>query len=166
MSETITYSGPGAGTSAANRRFALHYIEMVVVMVLGMIVLGAPLGMVVDINGTGPMLVEMAATMTVPMIAWMRFRGHAWRPCVEMTASMVLPTLGALALLGSGLVEGAGALMIIEHAVMLPAMFVAMLLRHEEYSCHHGAHREVTAEGRATSSLLRAWRYVIDRPLA
>jgi hypothetical protein len=131
--------------SAANRRFALHYIEMVVVMVLGMIVLGAPLGMVVDISGTGPMLIEMAATMTVPMVAWMRFRGHAWRPCIEMAVSMVLPTLGALALLGSGLVEGAGALMVIEHGVMLPAMFVAMLLRRDEYSCHHGANNAVTA---------------------
>jgi hypothetical protein len=131
--------------SAANRRFALHYLEMLVVMVLGMVVLGAPLGMVVDVNGTGPMLIEMAATMTVPMVAWMRFRGHAWRPCSEMAASMVLPALGALALLGGGIVEGAGALMIIQHGVMLPAMFGAMLLRRDEYSCVHGAHHEVAA---------------------
>ncbi len=131
--------------SAANRRFARHYVEMVVAMVLGMVVLGAPLGMVVGVESTGPMLIEMAATMTVPMVAWMRFRGHAWRPCLEMSASMVLPTIGTLALLGGGLVEGAGALMLVEHAVMLPAMLVAMLLRRDEYSCDHAHHREATA---------------------
>jgi len=48
------------------------------------------------------------------------------------------------ALLGAGIVEDAGALMTIEHAVMLPAMLAAMLLRREEYSCHAG-HRSVTA---------------------
>jgi hypothetical protein len=79
------------------------------------------------------------------MVAWMRLRGHAWRPCLEMGASMVLPTLGTLALLGAGIVEGAGPLMVILHAVMLPAMLVAMLLRRDEYSCHHHHHRQVTA---------------------
>ena len=131
--------------SAANRRFALHYLEMVAVMVVGMSVLGLLVGLVVDVQGTGPMLIEMGVTMTVPMVAWMRFRGHAWRPCLEMGASMVLPTLGTLALLGAGIVEGAGALMVILHAVMLPAMLVAMLLRRDEYSGHHQHHRQVTA---------------------
>jgi hypothetical protein len=131
--------------SAANRRFALHYLEMVVVMVVGMEVLGAAVGLVADVEGAGPMLIEMGVTMTVPMVAWMRVRGHAWRPCVEMAASMVLPTIGTLALFGGGIVEGADALMVILHAVMLPAMFVAMVLRRDEYSCRHEHHREVTA---------------------
>jgi flagellar biosynthetic protein FliP len=131
--------------SAPNRRFALHYLEMVVAMVLGMVVLGAAVEAVIDIHGTGPMLIEMGTIMTLPMVAWMRVRGHAWRPCLEMAASMVIPTLGALALLGTALVEGTGPLMTIEHAVMLPSMLVAMLLRRDEYSCGHGAHREVAA---------------------
>ena len=58
---------------------------------------------------------------------------------------MVLPTIGTLALLGAAIVEDAGALMVILHAVMLPAMLVAMLLRRGEYSCGHAHHREVTA---------------------
>jgi hypothetical protein len=131
--------------TSADRRFALHYLEMVVVMFVGMAVLGAVVGLVAEIDGTGAMLVEMGATMTVPMVAWMRFRGHAWLPCLEMGASMVLPTLATLALLGSGIVEGDGALMVILHAVMLPAMLVAMLLRRDEYSCDHAHQREVTA---------------------
>jgi flagellar biosynthetic protein FliP len=124
--------------STDKRRFALHYLEMVGVMVLGMAVLGTAVGQVVEIDRTGPMLVEMGVTMTVPMVAWMRVRGHAWPACLEMAASMILPTLGTLALLGAGLVQGAGTLMIVLHAVMLPAMFGAMLLRRDEYSCRHG----------------------------
>jgi hypothetical protein len=131
--------------SPSNRRFALHYLEMVVVMVVGMEVLGAAVGLVADVGGAAAMLIEMGVTMTVPMVAWMRFRDHDWRPCLEMGASMVLPTLGTLALLGAGLVEGAGALMVILHAVMLPAMFVAMLLRRDEYSCHRRHYRQGTA---------------------
>jgi len=109
-------------------------------MVMGMVALGAAVGLVANVDGTGPMLMEMGATMTVSMVAWMRVRGHAWLPCLEMSASMVLPTLGTLALLGAGIVEGAGALMVVLHAVMLPAMLVAMLLRRGEYSGHHLRH--------------------------
>jgi len=49
-----------------------------------------------------------------------------------------------LALLGAGIVEGTGALMVILHTVMLPAMLVAMLLRRDEYGCRHH-HRQATA---------------------
>jgi hypothetical protein len=38
----------------------------------------------------------------------------------------------------------AGELMIL-HAVMLPSMFVAMLLRRDEYSCHPRRHGLVAA---------------------
>ncbi len=41
--------------SAATRRFARHYVEMVVVMVLGMVVLGAPVDALLHVDGTGPM---------------------------------------------------------------------------------------------------------------
>ena len=150
MTEKVNYSVPklvaiSGEKSAANRRFARHYLEMVVVMFVGMVVLGAAVGRVAHINGTGAMLIEMGATMTVPMVAWMRVRGHAWRPCLEMGASMVLPTVGTVALLGAGVVQGAGVLMVILHAVMLPAMFVAMLLRRDEYSGHQHHHPQVAA---------------------
>lgn len=131
--------------SAATRRFARHYVEMVVVMVLGMVVLGGPVDALLDVDGTGPMLIEMAATMTLPMVAWMRVRGHGWQPSLEMAASMVVPTLGTLALLGAGMVEGLGPLMLIEHAAMLPSMLVAMLLRRDEYSCDHRRRAPVAA---------------------
>jgi hypothetical protein len=38
----------------------------------------------------------MALTMTVPMVASMRYRGHAWRPNIEMAASMLIPTFAVM----------------------------------------------------------------------
>jgi hypothetical protein len=85
----------------------------------------------------------MAMTMILPMVAWMRFRGHGWRANGEMSLSMVLPTLGAIALLSADVAEDVGALLVAEHGVMLLAMLGAMLLRPSEYTGH--AHAQVTA---------------------
>jgi hypothetical protein len=73
----------------------------------------------------------------VPMVAWMRYRGHSWPACAEMSASMFIPAFATIALLWGGLVVDIGALMLIEHVAMLPSMLVAMLLRREEYSSAH-----------------------------
>lgn len=119
------------------RHFIRHYVEMVVAMMLGMAVLGVPAKAVYDVSDRPALLlVEMALTMTIPMVAWMRFRGHGWRLCNEMAASMLIPALGALALLGGGLVTDTAALGI-EHMAMLPSMLVAMLLRRDEYTGQH-----------------------------
>ena len=117
--------------------FFRHYLEMVAAMVIGMIVFGAPAGLVVDYGETVPMLAAMAATMTVPMAGWMRYRGHGWAPTVEMSAAMVVPALGVIGLSAADLVTDAGALMALEHVVMLTAMLGAMLLRRDEYAHHH-----------------------------
>ncbi len=136
--------------SHQNRRFIRHYVEMVVAMVVGMVALGVPAEGVLRALGTGTselkdsapavVLLGMAVTMTVPMVAWMRHRGHGWRPNAEMAASMIVPTLGVIALLGAGLVTDFGVLMTLEHVVMLPAMLLVMLLRVDEYSHAHGQH--------------------------
>jgi hypothetical protein len=139
--------------STANRHFVRHYIEMVVVMFVGMGVLAAPA--LVALNALGvssaerhdapaALLLGMAVSMTVPMVAWMRYRGHGWAPSMEMAASMFIPTFGVLALLWAG-IGGLGALMTIQHVVMLPAMLVAMLLRRDEYSGGHDAHQPEVA---------------------
>lgn len=83
--------------SAANRRFARHYVEMLVAMVLGMVVLGTPSSLALSAAGMSMselhndtpalMLFGMALTMTVPMVAWMRHRGHGWAASAEMSAS-------------------------------------------------------------------------------
>jgi hypothetical protein len=133
--------------SAATRHFARHYGEMLVAMFLGMGVLSMPLGAALGLVGMSLhdsdalMISGMALTMTAPMVAWMRYRGHAWAACADMTAAMVIPTLSVLALLWSGLIRDLGTLLVIEHAVMLPSMLVAMLLRRDEYTA--GVHSPV-----------------------
>ena len=139
--------------SAPTRHFARHYVEMVIAMFAGMVVLGLPAGWGLSALGTSwgdlhtdapaAMFGLMAITMIVPMVAWMRFRGHGWRANGEMSLSMVLPTLGAIALLSADVVEDVGALLAAEHVAMLLAMLVAMLLRASEYTGH--AHAQVTA---------------------
>jgi hypothetical protein len=140
--------------SAPTRHFVRHYVEMVVAMFLGMGVLLPPLGAALRTAGTSLhssdvlMISAMALTMTAPMVGWMRYRGHGWPVCADMTAAMVLPTLGVLALLWSGLVADLGTLLVIEHVAMLPSMLVAMMLRRDEYTgaVHHNrAMDEVTA---------------------
>jgi hypothetical protein len=128
--------------------FIRHYVEMVVAMALGMLVLGG--GAAALLGATGieveswrtdapelPLL-GMALTMTVPMVAWMRHRGHGWAPAWEMTASMFAPTFAAIALLWAGAVEDSHTLLMIQHIAMFPAMLAVMLLRLDEYTGHAG----------------------------
>jgi hypothetical protein len=131
----------------STRHFLRHYLEMVVAMFAGMLVLGLPGELAMRALGTGSSelqadapalaLLGMAVVMTVPMVAWMRHRGHSWQPCHEMAASMFLPTFAVIALMWSGAVEEFMTLMTLEHVVMLPSMLLAMLLRRDEYSGHH-----------------------------
>jgi hypothetical protein len=124
--------------------FIRHYLEMVIAMLLGMAVLGIP-GFIaleaagVDTEAAGVLLWGMALTMTVPMVAWMRHRGHGWLPCWEMAAAMIVPTIGALALLEAGALGDAHAAMGVQHVVMFPAMLGVMLLRRDEYTAHEPA---------------------------
>ena len=138
-----------------NRHFIRHYAEMVVVMFLGMAVLGPPAGLALDgldsswselrTDAPALMLLLMAFTMTAPMVAWMRWRGHSPRANAEMAMSMIVPTLAAVALLGAGALRDTGALLLIEHALMLAGMLAVMLRRPDEYSGHHHHNEPVPA---------------------
>jgi flagellar biosynthetic protein FliP len=127
--------------SPATRHFLRHYAEMVAAMFLGMAVLGYPVDWVMGrlgANSDAFMFLEMATTMTVPMVAWMMYRGHGRRANGEMSASMFVPTFAVIGALTTGLLTDIGVLMIIEHVAMLLAMAGVMLVRPEEYSHHHG----------------------------
>jgi hypothetical protein len=126
--------------------FIRHYVEMLIAMVVGMFVLGGAFAVLLGAVGIDVgswrteapelLLLGMAFTMSVPMVAWMRHRGHGWAPAWEMTASMFVPSFAAIALLWAGAVEDSHALLMIQHVAMLPAMLVAMLLRPAEYTGH------------------------------
>ena len=126
--------------------FIRHYLEMVVAMFLGMFVLGGAALVALGAAGveTGNRyddapelaLLGMAVTMTIPMVAWMRHRGHGWAAAWEMTASMFLPTFAAIALLWTGALDSGHAAMGIQHVIMFPAMLAVMFLRPGEYTGH------------------------------
>jgi hypothetical protein len=134
-------------TTSKTITFARHYAEMLIAMFVGMFALGIPLGALLGVVGIDVttwrtdapelMLLGMAFTMTVPMVAWMRHRGHGWAPSWEMAASMLVPSFAAIGLLWAGTVTDSGALLTIQHAAMLPAMLLVMLLRIDEYTGHH-----------------------------
>ena len=115
-------------------------------MLLGMFVLGfalsAPLELVgVDVSSWDTeapelLLLGMAFTMTVPMVAWMRHRGHEWARSWEMAAAMFLPSCAAIGLLWTDVETDIHALLEIQHVTMFPGMLLVMLLRRHEYTGH------------------------------
>ncbi|MFI6520575.1 hypothetical protein ACIBF1_33835 [Spirillospora sp. NPDC050679] len=120
-------------------RFALHYLEMVVSMFAGMLVLWPPWAMVAPDDPPAEVsALVMATTMSVGMAVWMRIRRHRWRPIAEMCAAMYLSYAVFFPLLWAGVMSGHGVMMG-GHVLMFPAMLAAMLLRPAEYA-HHGAH--------------------------
>lgn len=129
-----------AGRPGSWRRFALHYAEMVLAMLVGMAVFGFAVRALLGLAGvefsmeTRPVLVtlEMALDMTVAMCLWMRVRGHRWAPTLEMAGAMFAPAPPVMALLWLGAVD-TGAAMAIEHAAMFTLMLAAMLRRRVEY---------------------------------
>ncbi len=124
---------PASG--ARVRHYVRHYLEMVVAMLAGMLVLGPVEDLVwpaltarADVG-----VMVMATNMAVGMGAWMRFRGHSWRSVAEMSAAMYLPFVALLVPFWTGAV-GEHTLMTWGHLLMLPAMALVMYLRPEEYA--------------------------------
>jgi hypothetical protein len=129
--------------SPAAKQFLRHYVEMVVAMFVGMGVLAFPVGWVMDSVGADSdalMFLQMATTMTVPMVAWMMYRGHGWRASAEMSAAMFVPTFAAIGMLTTEVLTDLGVLMLGEHVAMLLAMAGVMLLRPAEYLHGHADH--------------------------
>ena len=112
-----------------------HYLEMVVAMLVGMIVLGQAESLVWPALTVGAEVgvMIMATNMAIGMGVWMRVRGHSWRGIAEMSASMYLPFVLLLVPYWAGTI-GSGTLMTWGHVLMLPAMALAMALRPAEYS--------------------------------
>ena len=136
---TIAIETP-ALSSTSKLTFARHYAEMVLVMFAGMVVLGgiaelvfAVAGSSLDVLSGGLMVAWMGLSMTVPMVAWMAYRGHTWAQNVEMAGSMIIPTILSAVLTWSGAIDTATGLTI-QHVVMLPAMLAVMLWRYDEYA--------------------------------
>ena len=120
--------------------FWRHFLEMLAAMAVGMIATGAVFLSVVGLKTweqvtlqyPTQILLAMAVGMTVPMVAWMLFRGMGWRNSYEMAAATVLPVVPFLFLVWSGVTTSAqcGGYCV----VMIAAMLGLMLYRRDEYS--------------------------------
>ena len=106
--------------------FTRHLLEMVVAMVAGMAVLGLALGALGEPPGYANPLVEyglMGASMSVPVVAWMRYRGHSWSDGGVMTAAMLVPMFALLLPVELGVVGLTGhTLAMLSHAAMIVGM--------------------------------------------
>ncbi|HEU4949106.1 MAG TPA: hypothetical protein VFT31_18300 [Kribbella sp.] len=141
------------------RGFGRHYLEMLVAMVVGMVVL-MPAGYA-GLSWLGwsevmtrPELsaMAMATTMSLGMSGWMAYRRHSGGAIAEMAAAMYASFAVFFVPLWLGLISGE-TMMIAGHVLMLPAMLVVMLRRPSEYlrHRHHGS-----APRRATDDADRA----------
>ena len=123
-----------------NRRFLLHFGEMLLAMVAGMIVLGG-LAQLAFLAGGGSLddahgairVAIMGFNMTAAMVAWMAYRGHDRARTAEMAGSMILPSLLAIVLAVTD-ATGAGGALAVQHVVMIPAMLGVMLWRYDHYA--------------------------------
>jgi hypothetical protein len=137
---TNPFSAAAALRGAALRRFAVHYLQMLVAMVLGMVllmplwrpVLGAA-GAAGLLDRTTVHLLVMATDMALGMALWMLVRRHSLAAVGEMTLAMYLPFAVLLVPLWAGALSP-GAVSAAGHLLMLPAMALAMLLRASDYT--------------------------------
>ena len=120
--------------------FWRHFLQMLAAMVVGMIATGAIFLSVVGLKTWDQVtlqyptqaLLAMAAGMTIPMVAWMLFRGMGRRNSYEMAAAMVLPVVPFLCFVWFHVTNSAqcGAYC----AVTIVAMLGLMFYRRDVYS--------------------------------
>jgi hypothetical protein len=141
-----TALAPNASLRGQVGRFVLHYFEMCLPMCIGFAVGDALYFAVARSFGYSdpfselPVLsvVVVTVSMTIPMTAWMIYRGMDRRAVWEMSA--VMPIIAtALLVLGALGAVATEDLALIEHGLMMPAMLVPMVYRVHLYSrpMHH-----------------------------
>jgi hypothetical protein len=143
----MTSQHKSLSTKSPGRRLHLspfwrHFWQMLASMAAGMIVTGAIFLSVVGLKTWDEVttqyptqsLVAMAVGMTVPMAAWMLYRGMGWRNTAEMSALMLLAVVPFLCLVWFDVTKGAqcGGYCLLT----VIAMLGLMRYRHAEYESH------------------------------
>jgi hypothetical protein len=136
-----------AGVLRRVGRFVVHYLEMCMVMCAGAIVLSvaffgaAALLGYTEMPQRAPELsaLVVAVNLSLPMAVWMRLRGMAWRPTLEMSGATMLVGLLLIAGYRLGVVAQAS-LIEVQTSLACPLMLAVMLLRFGLYSSHAGHH--------------------------
>jgi hypothetical protein len=125
--------------------FVLHFFEMCAPMCIGFAVGDVVYFWAAEQQGYSEPFTQLpelsvlvvTLTMTVPMAAWMLFRGMPRRATAEMSASMPVVAIVLLAL-GWLTIVPRGDLALLEHGLMMPAMLVPMFFRLDLYSGRTG----------------------------
>jgi hypothetical protein len=118
--------------------FLRHLLEMALAMMVGMFagaaVFVSALGITVEEaiqDHSVAFVIVMAFSMTVPMVAWMRYRDHAWDRSLEMAAAMVVPAIPLICL---RLADVVGPICSAYCLLSVLAMVGVMVYRRTEYS--------------------------------
>src|SRR3954453_7722648 len=121
--------------SSSVRLFVRHYVELLLSMAAGMVVLGRVEGLVLpDLTARADVGVLVTATSTaLGMGAWLRHRGHPRRGVAEMAAAMYLPVPLLLVPWCPGAASGE-AVLLWGLVLMLLAMALPIPLQPGEYA--------------------------------
>jgi hypothetical protein len=123
---------PTQGLAAQVRRFLLHFLELQIPMGLGALICYL-VGRLIPASssfatvyhpGTYLFTIGDVLFLTVPVVAWMNFRGHGWRHSLEMAVAMLAPVAAIIVL---GQLAGFAYLLWLVTA-MYPAMCLGMLV--------------------------------------
>lgn len=133
------------GVVARAGYFLWHLLQMVLAMAAGMMIYHLLLGTVLAGTGYAALTKEyqlfgywmMVVSMTLGMIALMRYHRSTWRYCLEMTIAMLAP-LAALTVLVLCYLFPIHTLYGVGDPVMILAMAAYMLYRPGQHA--HGAH--------------------------
>jgi len=145
---------PRIGRQIGN--FALHLIEMCIPMCIGFAIGDVLYFWIANLAGYSepfrqlPVLSVVLVTtfMTLPMVAWMRYRRMGRRTTAEMAASLIILAIALLVLGWVGALAMAD-LALAEHGLMMPGMAVAMLPRLDMYTGRSGHQMHGRDRGRA-----------------
>jgi hypothetical protein len=113
--------------------FWLHFLEMFVAMMIGMMAGKRVFLAVTGLSSTAQAgrlypwqsVLGMAVSMTVPMVAWMLLRGHGRRNSAEMAAAMLVPAIPFIILCALHVLAGStanGIYMVVSTLAMLGLM--------------------------------------------
>lgn len=145
---SLPSSDPPAGGFRPLGRFVLHFIQMCLVMCAGAVLLGllffgsAALLGYNNLDQQAPELTVLviAISLSLPMLAWMRFMGMAWRPTLEMSGATMVAGLLLIMAYRFDLVARSELIPLQTGLLACPLMLLVMLFRFRLYSAGHMHH--------------------------
>lgn len=136
-------TGSGHATHSGSRRgrwrFAGNYLALVVAMMVGMAVVDLASRAVLTATGLRfpaqyleLVALKMAFDGAVGMVAWMRLRRRSWAATLEVAGAMLAAPVALFPLLWLAVLS-AETLILLEHVVVLPLIYLVMRCHRSEF---------------------------------